>query len=129
MKRTGDPNDDRITLSIAGRARDIPVTVTDVNGLTSYRIPLDLGALGDHTITLDLFHPEPATEPTQLADTGHTVTERSWLAGVILRHEWRAGRTDYRGGCSCPEYEDVVMSRPDHADHVAEMVYRYPEER
>ena len=52
-----DPKADRIVLSIAGRSReDIPVTVSEVLGLTSYRFELDLGVLGRQTVLLDLFH-------------------------------------------------------------------------
>lgn len=53
-----DPKTDHIVLSIGGRQRDIPVTVTDVLGLTSYRFELDLGVLGRQTVLLDLFHRE-----------------------------------------------------------------------
>lgn len=50
---------DHIVLSIGGKSReDIPVTVTAVHGLTSYRFELDLGALGHQTVLLDLFHRE-----------------------------------------------------------------------
>lgn len=63
MNRTGDPKQDRIEVTISGQHHDTPVRVSDVDGLTSYYIPLDLGALGRHDIVLDLFHPDD--DPTK----------------------------------------------------------------
>lgn len=97
MKRTGDPKHDRIEVTISGEHwPGIPVRVSDVDGLTSYYIPLDLGVLGRHDIVLDLFHPDDVTTPEprrtplhptqrELADARHAIAKL--VADVAIGRE------------------------------------------